>query len=368
MKVVFKTKYLLKSDFESIKKNKQDFSLSDKLDYLTRKEAKVDDKFKKQKGYLTRNGTKEQNIFNQTKNKKDKPIYYYDKTGVVCEADKIKRKYNISKLNDLENKDNFCLYQSFVSFSKEMSTEIQSKYTEEECYQMLERHLKIFLVDNNFDLDNTEYFLSNHSNTDNFHCHIDYFETVPTREKNNLKKNTFEKFKKNLINEIQEPEIKVLKRRLEKELMLATKENKIFDDPEILKDIKKNHQKYYGNIQNDKVKDYVDKYLEDNIIYTDEYKKYIEAEEEYFNYSKNIVGEEKAMINKENKINRLNITLKNDIYNNLKEEAFDLERSNVVFFKKRKLRNYKLENMLKREAREVEYSLAQSKYKLYQET
>lgn len=162
----------------------QNLKFSEKLDYNSRAEAiKVEDGyflFESKQGYLTRSEANG----DQTKyfDSQEKEILYFDKNGVVYKDDYDRRNLNVELLDSIQSKAYSCLYESVLSFDSKFTNEcIKNKYSTTELFIKVKPHLELFLLDNNFDLDNTIYFANFHTNTEHLHLHFDFIEIDPSK-------------------------------------------------------------------------------------------------------------------------------------------------------------------------------------------
>lgn len=334
--VVFNLKFTTKKEAK-----KEKLVFANKIDYIARKEAqkKKDEHFKEDEineGYIAREGVRErhQEYFTNEKIKDKEDIMYYSSDyGAIKKSDFEKRKLITNEINEIQNKKRSCLYSSAISFTPEFANEnIKNKFTEEEFYDNLKPLVNQMLVENNFDKDNTMYFMAIHTNKKNLHVHLEFLEKKPTRRKNALKEETLEKFRGDVnfaLNESLKEEysdkIKELgKTKTEFRNQAKTIEQlENIDYKKAVELYKKNKCRYYGDIKSKKLKKEIDK-IAIKILEEEEFKKPLENLDKKLDELDEItnnVYKSKDRSMKENQKQEIELMVKNKIFRNIKIHA-----------------------------------------------
>ena len=194
-----KTK-LAKDNNNRINNNRKKLTLSSKVDYLQRDVGKqgIDEVFQKSdkwSGYISRPSSK---VFGKFENENDQ-ILYFNSAGAVLKGDIVERKKIIDQLDQLETNDNFCYYESIISFNKDLENVISKNLTQEDLYNIIKKEIPKFMEKNGMSMKNIEYAIAFHTNTKHLHAHFDFWEKKPTKVRNKLKLENFDYFKKNLL-------------------------------------------------------------------------------------------------------------------------------------------------------------------------
>lgn len=253
------------------KKSKSNFSLSKKLDYISRIDAVEDKDFFKDnnitQAYLTRDEAIEKNLWEDSYGN----IMYFDRDGAVYDKDIKKRWENIHILEEHEKLEDMCLYQQVISFDDDTTKLLRQKFSQNDFFNVVDKSVTTYLLDNKFDLDNVKYFMALHTNTDNFHIHVDFVEIEPSRVKNKLDINSFDKMKRNITFEIDTD----LYAQYRMSIDGSNKEHKLITDK--IKDIynvenkykeqfkhfsKAENPKQYNKIKNIELKEFIDEIYE----------------------------------------------------------------------------------------------------------
>ncbi len=212
--------------------------------------------------------------------------------------------------------------------------------TKEDYYLMTKSIMPRFLLDNDFDLTNTQWYASLHRDTDNPHLHITIFETEPKRIKDTLEKNSIKYLKSYLASYLidntqfykeQDYLFLGLENKIRKSNFTKT-EKQLFFSNAFRKSLNKNLLELYkklpsrGRLQyNSKNLNYcrkdIDKIIE-KILYHDtikyEFERYYHSLESIEREQKKMYGENSNNNYVNNKIKKLYSKIGNDILYNYK--------------------------------------------------
>lgn len=289
-------------------------------------------------GYLNREKANENKeiVFKknieENKNESSK-VMYYSSGKEVLNTDIYTLIENETLLDKLQEKNNSCYYESYISFEKEFSKKnIINKISEKDLYETIEPALSKFLTKNGFEKDNTKHFVAFHTNTENVHLHFDFIELESTRKKNLLKKNSFGELRKDLMLIIDKELSKEYKERttnLQETKTQLRNEIKQFDFEydftKLIKHYEENPIRFYGDIKDKEFKKEVDKAKfkfyeqtlttpnELGITYVD-FLKQLESQEEY---NKNLYGDS-TRSQRDNQLEEIDKIISNKIVNTLK--------------------------------------------------
>lgn len=207
--VNFGLKFHLAGDKKVNSKTGKKLLWKGKVSYISRDEITLnhdkifnedDDSFLISSGYLARDNSRKYHKEKFKNHDEENKILYFSEGKSVRQLDKEIIKANENLLDNLQNDERGCYYESFISFDKKYAQKnLLNKYSEEELYNNLKPYINNFLKTNNFDLHNTKDFVAFHSNTENLHLHFDFVELNPTRIKNQLDKKSFGELRKEIM-------------------------------------------------------------------------------------------------------------------------------------------------------------------------
>lgn len=157
------------------------YSSGDYLNYISRPDAvfnlNIDDEQVKLLNTLRTGSREDKKKYNKTLeeiNKNFKSTGIYSKNGVMS-IEEVKELRNDMKKSD----DKQVFWDTVISFSEEFIKE-NNLYTPEKVQKALNVELKGFFGDNGMDYEKVNWFFSMHTNTDNNHIHLGFFEKEPT--------------------------------------------------------------------------------------------------------------------------------------------------------------------------------------------
>ncbi|AUB32018.1 relaxase MobL [Spiroplasma floricola] len=164
------------------KKSRDNYYKSgDYLNYISRPDAvfnlNIDDEQVKLLNTL-RTGSREEKVkYNKMLeeiNKNFKSTGIYSKNGLMSIEEVKELRKDMKNLDD-----NQVFWDTIVSFSDDFIKE-NNLYTPEKVQKALNTELKNFFSDNGMDYEKVNWFFSMHTNTDNNHIHLGFFEKEPT--------------------------------------------------------------------------------------------------------------------------------------------------------------------------------------------
>ena len=319
-KIIWKMSYVNSKSIKNLENVKgKNVNLEGSLNYIIQKGKKENSKFreiKKQLDYTSRTSAQMGDII------------VYTQEGFVRNKVELNEQKNKMKVH--EKKDNFCLYRQYISFNEKDTKELYKYYSEEELYRITSGKLKKYLVANSFTLENVEFNINFHTDTEHLHLHFDFWEKEPTKRKhrlNNECKVNIQKelevslfaFQKESLNNLIK-QSKGAKQDFKKELNLD------HYNPELVKSIKKifknepsiNKQSYLRNVKSieflEKIDELYSEMCDTKII--SEYVESLQQEEEMY---KEYYGNSESNYFSKN-VSELEKEIKNTIFRELKEE------------------------------------------------
>ncbi|WOO87024.1 hypothetical protein RZE82_07890 [Mollicutes bacterium LVI A0039] len=248
-------------------------------------------------------------------------------------------KFKTRELHDFLNKfdDAKVMGMTIVSFSEDVSEIISKReQTEMELYETIKPYFIDFFKENNLNPDNMKWNFAFHSDKKHFHFHLDYVESVPTREKLVMTQQSLLHFKKAILGEIR-PELVSKLVSFEKSLNHAkeqarnrTSEIKLDSIPEtqlrymfvlINKEKISNQNKvpaYYKSINDPELKELVMRFAKKELALDD---KYLSLIKEYENFASRVYGE-RIRNGYRDDIKQLELRAANSVWRQLKQSYF----------------------------------------------